>query len=992
MTGHYTSHAWLTRHIARHNGIAAHLHHKTPEAFVDMVYQVLEAGPPRSQMLQPEQMVWLIDGILQDAAFQGLATAEVIQTYTADPVKRHTLALELARCYEHYQVAAPDMLRKWSSGERFTASADEPWQRLVWQAVWLHSGSALRSMHDMCGAIKSALKDPDKRAKLQQKVPKAYFFGRMDYTEAFLDLLEALSAHIDLQLFVSQLPSTHTDHPLLAFLGGAEADELEGLNRFNPTPFMEAPEGDPAPPTLLRRLQQELSGAAPGASFVRQPTDASLVIANCHSPFREVDALYHYLVRQFHLFPDLSPADVCVIVPNMGAYAPALKAVFSNPDYPIPMTLYAHSSSREASPFLALRALLDTTPNGLSASEIVHIMGFDAVRHRFGFPDDLSGLTYIIQRASIRQGYSGDKALDTHLVGWKHGLTRLLYGVCLPPGSDQRVHTAHTGDEFLPVTSFESTEDVALICRLYAWMERLQSWLAARSQERTLGDWVRFLDQDTMEVFVQLEDQHTKTWSRLLSEWAAAADIGMMSGRTFTFDAVRANLRRRMDDLYQAEKIGAGGVRVTQPTPYLSAPVRVYAMLGLQADAFPRQRAPNPLDILRDPVGGSAVGDDREAALDKQFFLQMLRTAQDACYLSYTGRSQEDNSTITSSPVLRALEETLNTIAPGADIQRLHPPSPLDKRYNRQDHSEHLYRYSKIRETNLLVQLEHQPAADVHAGTSIELNKLVLFLTSPIQYYYNHVLGVYLEESREPIQDAELFKLDGLQAWGLKDYLLKRHLSGHQNTNWAYKQVLDGKMPLKNLGEVVRQKLESEIELVFEQLKDLRDFQHERRDLTYTADGFTLSGSVDGIFGKELLGYYLGEKKSSLFKAKLRSNIAYLMLKNAGVEDVSLAFLSKNGKHVTLMSNPAWLKDEAWLRSMLERYLNKQHILIPALNFYVRSNTLIKNPELEKRLQQKLLGNYGHGNKYELHAYQNGLFRREDALNTIIEWHQSVFD
>jgi exodeoxyribonuclease V gamma subunit len=984
VSGHYANNAWLTEYMARQNGIVAHLHFKTPEAFVDMVYQVLEAGPPKSQLLQPEQMVWIIDSILQDGVFDQLKTAGSILHFTKDPVKRHTMAVELAHCFEGYQETAPELLARWSAGEHYTTNSDEAWQRLLWNAVKMHAGTALRDVHDAYIAIKAALNNPDKLAVLKQKVPNAYFFGHFDYTEALIDLLEALRPHIDIRLFVQALPPTQANHPLTSYLG---ADVPTVLGRFTPTLLPESGNDPATPHTLLHHLQRNLEGVPTDAAFTPIDTDESLVIANVHSPFREVDALYHYLVRQLDHYADLKPSDVCVVVPDVSTYAPALETIFNNPDHPIPFTLYGHSSREEASPFLALLALLNLTDNGLYASEVLQLLQFDAVRRRFGFPEDCSGLRNLLDQAAIRQGYRGEQEKQTDLVSWMNGLTRLLYGACLPPDSNKDICTAPGGAPFLPVTIYETTEDLGLILRLYECIERLHTWMQASKQDRTLSEWVQFLDLETMEVFIDVQDQHATAWSRLLSEWASTAEMGFMADKKFSFQAVRINLRRRLTEMQPAEKIGAGGVRITAPSPYLSAPVRVYAMLGLQADAFPRRSKPSPLDLSAQGADGTA-SDDPKAALDKQTFLQLLRNAQDTCYLSHIGRNHTDNSTITSSPVLRALEQTLETLAPDGAFRRNHPPSPYDQRYNQYGALDTLYRYGKIS--------SHTSTGFARAGATIpkekpqdiviQLHQFMQFLNDPIKYYYNNSLGIYLNEAFPGTRDAEIISLSHLEKWQVKDQLTRIMLQNGDAEGHHQLFKLGGQLPLKALGETTLQPILKDLETIWEALKDYCGQDPQSVDVDHkVADNIRIQGTIEQVYDKTLLMYTLS---SDPFKLQLEANIKYMLLKSREQDlNMNCIFFKKN--RLKCESNPTWLRDENWLKQLCTWYINYSDKLIPLVR--LPNNSFEDKAQMHNTLLQELYGFNAYKYAYPRHAYQNGLFEHDNALLIMQQGHQDIY-
>ena len=59
--------------------------------------------------------------------------------------------------------------------------------------------------------------------------------------------------------------------------------------------------------------------------------DNSVSIHSCHSPMREVEVLYDFLLDVFNQDPALQPRDILVMTPDIETYAPFVRAVFDAP-------------------------------------------------------------------------------------------------------------------------------------------------------------------------------------------------------------------------------------------------------------------------------------------------------------------------------------------------------------------------------------------------------------------------------------------------------------------------------------------------------------------------------------------------------------------------------------------------------------------------------------------------------------------------------------
>ncbi|MEP7766358.1 hypothetical protein, partial [Sanguibacter sp. 26GB23] len=57
--------------------------------------------------------------------------------------------------------------------------------------------------------------------------------------------------------------------------------------------------------------------------------DQSIRVHLCHSPLREVEVLHDQLLQMFEQNPSLTPKDIIVMLPDVNAYSPFVKAVFA---------------------------------------------------------------------------------------------------------------------------------------------------------------------------------------------------------------------------------------------------------------------------------------------------------------------------------------------------------------------------------------------------------------------------------------------------------------------------------------------------------------------------------------------------------------------------------------------------------------------------------------------------------------------------------------
>ena len=135
--------------------------------------------------------------------------------------------------------------------------------------------------------------------------------------------------------------------------------------------------------------------------------DRSLQVHVCHGPMREVEVLHDQLHWLFEQHPDLAPADVVVMTPDIEAYAPCIEAVFGGAQgSAASRSRVADRSLRaESSLVEAFLGLLDLRGSRYEADRLLALLDIPAVHRRFGLAaGDLDLVQRLVRESAVRWG------------------------------------------------------------------------------------------------------------------------------------------------------------------------------------------------------------------------------------------------------------------------------------------------------------------------------------------------------------------------------------------------------------------------------------------------------------------------------------------------------------------------------------------------------------------------------------------------------------
>ncbi|MCB1639959.1 MAG: exodeoxyribonuclease V subunit gamma, partial [Thiothrix sp.] len=348
---------WLSLQLAQQQGIAADLAFLFPAEIVwELMRAVLGETVPLHDPCAPKLLRWrLLQAFLEQPERWRASLGHYLRE--GQEGNAWQLAQQLARVYDSYLFFRPDWIRSWEQGG---GGAD--WQAQLWQAVV--GDKALEHSVNLHQRFMRTL-GPESRAELPARIS---FFSVPALSPAYIELVNQVAQHVDVHFFIMNPSDEYwgdiesekrrirfvpeeqayisVGNPLLASWGRQGRDFIENLRNAEPYPQETGLFADPGDDTVLHRIQQDilnLAGETAGQRgeqpLVPSGRDDSLRIHACHSPTREVEVLYDQILAALEADGSLTPADIVVMSPEVGTYAPLIEAVFGGAAVELPFSI-----------------------------------------------------------------------------------------------------------------------------------------------------------------------------------------------------------------------------------------------------------------------------------------------------------------------------------------------------------------------------------------------------------------------------------------------------------------------------------------------------------------------------------------------------------------------------------------------------------------------------------------------------------------------------
>ena len=776
-------------------------------------------------------------------------------------VRRFQLAEKLADLFDQYQVYRADWLSHWELGENGTPDfsgrerplePQELWQPKLWRAINEHIGAEL----GQTSRSRIHLRFIDHARKLRalpsdRVLPKRVFvFGVSSLPWQTLEALEVLSRFVQVIFCVLNPSQYHwaeivSDRELLTaerrrgiqksrFQPGCELEQLHGhanpllagwgkqgrdflrmLDQFDDTEARASsyalyknqidlffPHSTADSPCLLHQLQDDIYDLTDLSEIATRDLqlqhDHSVAFHIAHSPLREVEILHDQLLAAFNADANLKPRDVMVMVPDINAYAPFIKAVFSqyqdDPQLHIPYNI-ADLGQRGQNPLLtALEILLGLPESRCSVTEVMSLLEAPALRARFNIAEsDLELIHQWIAGTHIRWGLDAQQRerSENPAIGerntWLSGLRSMLLGFALGQ------HESWMGVQGYAEIS---GSEIAIAGNLARFIEALQRASVALAQDQSAEQWVTQVQQLLADFFDAADPADELLIDRIknqLGRWQDELHIAGATELLVPLIIVRERVMSAMDETNLRQRFLSGSVNFSTLMPMRSIPFKMICLLGMNDGDYPRSRTPMDFDLMTREY---RPGDRSRRNDDRYLFLEALLSARQRLYISWVGRSILDDSERPASVLVEQLQDYINQFwRSGEDskscctlLTTTHPLQAFSPRYyppaNRPDSlpealsTRRLFTFNPHWRDALKPKLEtnqgsEHPLTYLQPDEPIDFKALTSFLKDPIAYFYSQRLGIWFSELKDTDTDNEVFAFNHLQRAILESQLIQ---------------------------------------------------------------------------------------------------------------------------------------------------------------------------------------------------------------------------
>ncbi|EGJ0825852.1 exodeoxyribonuclease V subunit gamma [Escherichia coli] len=961
---------WLQMTLSQKFGIAANIDFPLPASFIwDMFVRVLPEIPKESAF-NKQSMSWKLMTLLpQLLEREDFTLLRHYLTDDSDKRKLFQLSSKAADLFDQYLVYRPDWLAQWETGHLVEGLGEaQAWQAPLWKALVEYTHELGQPRWHRANLYQRFIETLESATTCPPGLPSRVFIcGISALPPVYLQALQALGKHIEIHLlftnpcryywgdikdpaYLAKLLTRQRRHsfedrelplfrdsenagqlfnsdgeqdvgnPLLASWGKLGRDYIYLLSDLESSQELDA-FVDVTPDNLLHNIQSDIleleNRAVAGVNieeFSRSdnkrpldPLDSSITFHVCHSPQREVEVLHDRLLAMLEEDPTLTPRDIIVMVVDIDSYSPFIQAVFGSApaDRYLPYAI-SDRRARQSHPVLeAFISLLSLPDSRFVSEDVLALLDVPVLAARFDITEE--GLRYLrqwVNESGIRWGIDDDNVRELELPAtgqhtWRFGLTRMLLGYAMESAQGE-------WQSVLPYD--ESSGLIAeLVGHLASLLMQLNIWRRGLAQERPLEEWLPVC-RDMLNAFF-LPDAETEAAMTLIEQqWQAiiAEGLGAQYGDAVPLSLLRDELAQRLDQERISQRFLAGPVNICTLMPMRSIPFKVVCLLGMNDGVYPRQLAPLGFDLMsqKPKRGDRSRRDD-----DRYLFLEALISAQQKLYISYIGRSIQDNSERFPSVLVQELidyigqshylpgDEALNCDESEARVKAhltcLHTRMPFDpQNYQPGERQSYAREWLPAASQAGKAHSEFVQPLPFTLPETVPLETLQRFWAHPVRAFFQMRLQVNFRTEDSEIPDTEPFILEGLSRYQINQQLLNALVEQDDAERLFRRFRAAGDLPYGAFGEIFWEKQCQEMQQLADRVIACRQ-PGQSMEIDLACNGVQITGWLPQVQPDGLLRW----RPSLLSVAQgMQLWLEHLVYCASGGNGESRLFLRKDGE------------------------------------------------------------------------------------------------
>jgi len=848
---------WLIHEITKKQGVCANTERLLPGAYLWRLICQMNTTLPTRYDLNKEILVLRILALFDDSVFvkdYPRLSNYLSKCSSSDKVE---LCKKIAKVFDHYQLYRSDWLDQWKAGKYLDLGEDEGWQQALWLKLLASSKYSYRN------ALEEKLIHILNTQPETLDLPESLcLFGISSLATGFINVLKALANHCNIHLFTFTygVDSSVLSHWKISEIGFFKQLDQKAEEFIKQQPIK----------NQLQFFQNNLIDgitAESNTNFIntfqsKQVNDNSIMTVSCYTAMREVEALSDHILNLLDINRGIEAGDILVAIPNLDEYVPYIRAVFdcdrgNDRTMKIPYSICDSLAASESPLINGFTELLTLPKWRFTLEQVMMLFRNHLVHKKFNIDDSqIDLIEHWLEEAAVRWAIDTKhwQELGLHenntspcLNTWRSGLDRLLLGFALPRDLSSILENLDNSSplyhDVLPVDNIEGAGR-ELLSNFSHFCEQLFSWKKILNESFTLQQWQLTLQKLIDDFFIkdQSEEQNNLQLLQLFDQLATDAEQ-INYQQALDVEAISVLIKEGVSASSRGSGL-SGSVNFASMNTLASIPFKHICILGMNYDAWPNKQREPGFDLIQQK---RRLGDRIRSDDDRYLTLQLILSAKESLYFSYTGHNIHNGAEIPPSVLLSEILDANERL--GCKIKTVQHPMHIYSSNNfikknpLQSHNHQWLETAKhiglgcknfpvLCDSPLQKNKEGLTSEDVLVEDAlddiieeivhIDFDDVCRFFQNPQSYFLRNSLGVFIADDTKEWSNNEPFDLGNFVDKQVRQIALDIKINSSNGNHGSSYQMsrASGILPHGQYGEILQKSEQEKVDDFYEYLDE----------------------------------------------------------------------------------------------------------------------------------------------------------------------------
>jgi exodeoxyribonuclease V gamma subunit len=583
--------------------------------------------------------------------------------------------------------------------------------------------------------------------------------------------------------------------------------------------------------------------------------DDSISIHECNNYLREIEILHENILHILNNNKKIQPKNIIIKTNNIKNYIPYIKSIFKNNVQNINIPYSINKPLSKKNPIIyVFNKILSLPYSKFKNKNVLDFLNFKFISKKFKISHkELKKIIEWTKETNIRWGINSKhkkkiKIYPTEENTWKYGIKKIILGY----GVQKNIKNLK---KIQPYSIYEKNH-IKLLEKLIYFINTLIKWNKKLSKKKKIKTWKKNLKK-IIKDFFYLNKKNKKICKIIKTQWMIIIKEIKQSSykKKISVKIFKYYLNSKLKKIYFYKKFNENCVTFTNFNFLRTVNFKITYCLGMNNN-FPKKNIKNSENLINKY---KKFGDFNKKIENYFIFFELISFTTKKFYISYINDSPNKIEKQEKSYVIQKIKKYIENNFYSKknildNILYVHPKTNFEEKNFSKNICNSFQKMWILKKNSFYQKKNIKKIPLLYKIKKINIKKLILFWSNPINYYFNKTLNIYFLNKNYINYNQEPFILDTKN-----NYLLEKKIFQYiylkKNLSILYEKIkYTGIFPHKNFRKILLKNKINKIKNFYKKIKNLKT-KFFKKNFSLKINKFKIYGMLKNLSSNRLFQF-----------------------------------------------------------------------------------------------------------------------------------------